>query len=380
VRPRVGLNGDVGTRLRRVAHVAAFVVALSTGACTTIGGGGVPVSEPAPTQQPVAGQWTVNVRDHVDLWLHAFALLQTDSTRVPFFRRGYRDSVLADRRRANVVTMIDANRDRLAARFLAFPNLVSAQFIPLYFGTWEETRQSAEIFLRTEGDERAAGDLRSQQIIRLFAGYFPTHPDREWLRLFLLATEDERLKFFASYWREQQRVRSAARTSVDSLWLNGYRQRFARFLNNSGSDRGTILLSLPLNGEGRTLDVGQRTRLVAVNFPSTPSAAREALYTFAHEVVSSVTALAIEDNLSPAEKRAGTGDRYASAALVRGGAMLMQRAAPELADGYARYYLSAARVTFSSGDAMAALARAFPLPDAIRDGIQRQIDIVLGGI
>jgi len=60
--------------------------------------------------------------------------------------------------------------------------------------------------------------------------------------------------------------------------------------------------------------------------------------------------------------------------------MLLQRVAPELADGYARYYLRAARVQFTSGDAMAALATAFPLPDSIRDGIQRQIDVVLGGI
>jgi hypothetical protein len=29
---------------------------------------------------------------------------------------------------------------------------------------------------------------------------------------------------------------------------------------------------------------------------------------------------------------------------------------------------------------MGALAKAFPLPDVIRDGIQRQLDVVLGGI
>ena len=57
-----------------------------------------------------------------------------------------------------------------------------------------------------------------------------------------------------------------------------------------------------------------------------------------------------------------------------------KRVAPELADGYARYYLRSARVPFTSGDAISALATAFPLPDAIRDGIQRQIEVVLGGI
>jgi hypothetical protein len=350
--------------------------------CAGLGGSPAPASQPSATQQPAAaaGQWVVDTREHVDLWLHAFALLQTDSTRVPFFRRGYRDSVVAQRKRANVLSMIDVNRDKLASRFLAFPNLVSAQFVPLYFGTWEETRQSADLFLRNDGNARNAADLRSQQIIQLFAGYFPTSADREWLRLFVQAVEDERAKFFSSYWRSEQLRLSAARSAVDSLWRTTYRQRFARFLNNSGADRGSLLLSLPINGEGRTLDVGQRTRLVTVNFPTGSADAREALYTFAHEIVSSVTGIAIDDNTSPAEKRSGTGDRYASNALVRGGALLLQRAAPELADGYARYYLRTARVAFSTGDPMAALATAFPLPDAIRDGIQRQIEVVLGGI
>lgn len=363
--------------LRPLATGGALI---AVAACTGLGGGAVPTADPAPTQQPTAGQWSIDAREHVDLWLHSFALLQADSARVPFFRPGYRDSVIAQRKRANVTTMLDVNGDRLAARFVAFPNLVSAQFIPLYFGTWEETRQSAELFLRTGGDPRAAGDLRSQQIIQLFAGYFPTQPDRDWLRLFLQAVDDERTKFFSSYWRTQQTQRAAARASVDSLWRNGYRQRFARFLTNAGFDRGTILLSLPLNGEGRTLDVGARTRLVTVNFPESPASARDALYTFAHEVVSSATSIAIEDNITPAEKRSGVADRYASPALVRGGALLLQRVAPDLADGYARYYLQEARVRFTSGDAMAALAAAFPLPDAIRDGIQRQIEAILGGI
>jgi hypothetical protein len=366
--------------LAGVRVVARVVTLLVVAGCTGLGGNPVPVSNPAPTQQPAAGQWTIDTREHVDLWLHSFALLQADSTRVPFFRRGYRDTVLAARKRANVTSMIDVNRDKLSSRFLAFPNLVSAQFIPLYFGTWEETRQSAELFLRTEGDARNAGDLRSQQIVQLFAGYFPTQPDREWLRLFIQAVDDERIKFFSGYFRAQQQQRSGVRAAVDSLWRNVYRQRFARFLTNGGGDRGSMLLSLPLDGEGRTLDIGQRTRLVTVNYPDTPADAREALFTFVHEIVSSVTSIAIEDNTTPAEKRTGAGDRYSSAALVRGGALLLQRVAPELAEGYARYYLRSARIPFTSGDAMAALAGAFPLPDPIRDAIQRQIEVVLGGI
>ena len=356
-------------------------VTLAVSACTGFGGNPVPVSQPAPTQQAASGQWTVDSREHVDLWLHAFALLQADSTRVPFFRRGYRDSVVADRKRANVMSMIDVNRDKLASRFLAFPNLVSAQFIPLYFGTWDETRQSAELFLRTQGDVNAGG--RSP----IAADHPARSPDTSRPSRIANGCGCSSRPSMTSG-SSSSRATGAPSSSEGSacapastrMWRNGYRQQFARFLTNSGADRGTILLSLPLDGEGRTLDVGQRNRLVAVNFPATPAEAPEALYTFVHEVVSSVTSIAIDDNTSPAEKRSGLGDRYASAALVRGGAMLMQRVAPELADGYARYYLRASRVPFTTGDAMAALATAFPLPDTVRDAIKRQIEVVLGGI
>ena len=83
------------------------------------------------------------------------------------------------------------------------------------------------------------------------------------------------VKFFSSYWRAA--AAAALGVSVRPSTRCGataYRQRFARFLNNSGADRGTILLSLPLDGEGRTLDVGQRTRLVTVNYPETPAETR----------------------------------------------------------------------------------------------------------
>ena len=75
-------------------------VALAGTACTTLGGDPVPAPQPGPAQQPATGQWTVDSREHVDLWFHAFALLESDSNRVPFFRRGYRDSVVAARKRA----------------------------------------------------------------------------------------------------------------------------------------------------------------------------------------------------------------------------------------------------------------------------------------
>ena len=42
--------------------------------------------------------------------------------------------------------------------------------------------------------------------------------------------------------------------------------------------------------------------------------------------------------------------------------------------------MSSANARFSGGDAKAALATAFPLPQNLRDAIARQMDVVLGGI
>ena len=88
---------------------------------------------------------------------------------------------------------------------------------------------------------------------------------------------------------------------------------------------------------------------------------------------------AVRDNVTPTDQRLGVADRYIAYGAVRAGAMLLQKIAPELVDGYTRYYLQSANRTVGSNPA-ASLATAFSLPDGIRDAIQRQIDVVLGGI
>ncbi len=52
---------------------------------------------PTPSSDALPGNsrfgWTVETREHVDLWLHAFALLRPDSSLVPTFALGYADEV-----------------------------------------------------------------------------------------------------------------------------------------------------------------------------------------------------------------------------------------------------------------------------------------------
>jgi len=143
---------------------------------------------------------------------------------------------------------------------------------------------------------------------------------------------------------------------------------------------------LPLDGEGRTISGaggvggGSSGNIVTVSFPARAQEAVEALYVFVHETAGTLAATAVNDNTTPNEKRTGVADRLQGAAAVRTGAILLRRVAPELADGYARYYLRAANAASAGADAQAGLAATFPLPDGLRAAIERQLDVVLGGI
>lgn len=368
-----------------LSRIGTFLAAAALTACAS--GGSKTTVEPQPATSPAvtlpsatspaAARWPIRTRENVDLWLHGFAMLQADTTKVPYFRRGYREDQIARRRAANVVTMLDANQEKLRARFTTFPNLVSAQFIALYFATWDEMKQATDLFQRANGIP-ITGDANARQVIATLAGYFPTAEDRDWLRLFVQALDDERTKYYHSYWTAAQQERAATLARLDSLWQNVDRPKLQKYLNNTRQETGDFLLSLPLDGEGRTIQIG-RLNLVTTSFPDSPANAQEAIYVFTHEISTGVTTPAIADNITPAQKRAGLPDQIASAAAVRTGLMILQKVAPTLADGYASYYLRSANVT-ASGDVVRALEQAFPLPDAIRDGIARQLDVVLGGI
>jgi hypothetical protein len=306
-------------------------------------------------------------------------MLQEDTTFVPFFRRGYSTDMIVLKNRANVVSQLDANRDKLRARFTLNPQLVNAQFVPLSFATWSELTQTVDLFVRAGGDPRAASSQGQASAIAFLAAYFQTGADRDWLRLFVQSLDDESSRFYHSYWLQQQRERSNVLDLVDTLWQRTYRPRMQRFLNNTQQAQGSILLSLPLDGEGRSLTNGKQSNTITVTFPERPSDAVEAIYVIAHEAVGGIASTAVNDNITPEQRRTGLGERYQSAAAVRGGALLIQRTSPEILDGYMRYYLKSVNRPAGS-NVQAAFTATFALTDTIRDALVRQLDVVLGGI
>ena len=307
-------------------------------------------------------------------------MLEADSSLVPYFDRGYRQRMLELRRQRGLTTSLDANAERLRTELDA-ARRTSAQFVALYFDSWESLRNGFERFSRLEGNARAARGNEEAQTVATFAAYFPSARDRDWLRLFMQSLEDERQRFYHEYWVAESRARASARAEFDVRWLGTYHQKFAAFLRNAQWRSGDLVLAISLGGEGRTLSVPAGTQVIAVPFPATSEQAFDPMYVLAHELAGPPSSAAVRAQTSAAEQRNGVADRYMSLAAVRGGAILLSRVAPELLAGYERYYLRVAgRTPPATSDAETLFASTFPVPDAMRDEIARQIDIIVGGI
>lgn len=349
-----------------VVGVAACATPVSSGSGTTGG-----------PQQAATRPWPVLTRKHVDLWLHGYALLLRDTAKVPVFRRGYRARIESLKSQRGIKTMLDVNRETLQSRLALSPSIFNGQFAPMYFSSFEQMRQVISLFIQAEGNPRAANDQTLAQYFVVLAQSFPAAADREWLRLFNESLEDERRQFFDSHWAAENSARIGYVRATDSLWQGNLRAKFQRFLNNTQQETGDLILAQTLGGEGRTVNFGSRQNAVAVTWPERD--ASEAIYVFAHEIVSGVVTTAVNDNTTPNDQRAGIAASYITAGTVRAGAMLLDRVAREMLPGYARFYLSQAGLS-TTGDVSARLAATFPLPDAIRQAIERQMDVILGGI
>ncbi len=380
-------------RYRAVAWMCAPTLALAI-ACA---GGSAPTPSPTPLPGPnpttgsnappavpsplVSTTWPLRTREHVDLWLHAYALLTRDTTLVPYFRRGYAESINATRRQRGVTSLLDTNRDRLLARLDVNPTIAtSGQFLPLYFASWDQMRQAIDIFIRAGGNANATNDPTTRAYFAVLASAYQTAPDREWLRLFAEAVDDESRRFYHDYWTSQSRAHAGVLARTDSLWQRSWRPALQRFLNNTQQQNGELYLSAPLGGEGRTVKFGKSENAVAGPLPTTTGEADVVLYVMAHELAGTIASSAIEDNTTPAERRTGTTSRYEQSAAVRAGALLLERALPAALPGYMRFYLQTTGRATPPTDARTLFASTFAVPQPIIDAMARQLDVILGGI
>jgi hypothetical protein len=384
------------SRSQRSRVAAASALLLAAGCSGLVGANTQPEAEPAPAapsiSQEVIGQtpWPVKTRYVVDLWLHGLAMLSTDTSRTRPFRRDYRDAMIVAKNSRNILTQLDQNAEMLQHGLRVNPRLMDGARLALREGSWEEMGNDIAAFL-TSGADSASGKKRpsvlttwkraprtSQETSEMMAALgaiYRTDADREWLKTFALSLTDEHSKFYEQYWREQQRALRPALAAADSQISQRYLKQFRSYLRGVQLQTGEVLLSLPLGGEGRSILEGQHS--IAIGFPASPDSSLDAVYELAHEIVSPVAEQAVRERIAPAEFRSGIGAQLESPAKVRGGAMLLQRAVPELVAGYERHYLAEARITSGRADLDSVFVRAFPLRQSIIDGMDQRLDEVL---
>ena len=121
----------------------------------------------APTQ---TRGWRVTTKEHVDLWLHGFALLTSDTGHVPFFARGYKQQITALKRQRNVFSQLDANQQDLSRRFATNPSLTNAQFLAMYFNTFPEIVEATDFLVRSQGNPRSSSGKISGYFLAIQTG------------------------------------------------------------------------------------------------------------------------------------------------------------------------------------------------------------------
>lgn len=363
--------------VRAVALAAlAFVVACVGGPPGRGGAGGMGGNPNRPSlidATPARLTWQLKTREHVDLWLHGWALVLDDSADVPLFRPGWRDSTTVLKNARGVVTALDTSLVWLRRELRRNPLMAQGQFAALYVNTADELGRGLSMFESSKGDPRRAGD--QAPFVAMLSQAFPTPADRLWLSRFAAALQDESDRWFHQWWVEQQRLRAPVLAAANAAWVGGLRERLEPFLKDTRQLSGDGVLVMSLGGEGRTVALGPNAVRAAVGLPARPDQAGEVLYALVHEQVGVFAQQVVQDNTTPAEKRAGLADRMTATAAVRAGALLLDRVAPVYAAAYRQWYLAQARAP-----ANRPFEAHFPLPPVVAAGLARQLDLLLGGI
>ncbi|HWP03726.1 MAG TPA: hypothetical protein VNL96_09740 [Gemmatimonadaceae bacterium] len=348
---------------------ALVVLALAATACQRRSVLVVAAEPVTPRMSARDPYWTLTTREHVDLWLHGFARLLPDTFRVTLFDNAYSQRVTAAR--GAMRTVLDDSSVKLRSFVERDPRLAQAQFVALYFSSWTELSRAVRAFLASS-EVSGSGALREYAVLR---SYFPTAEGRAFLAMFHAALEDEGRRFFSEYRARELRQRATAFALTERHWRE-LGPLLDRYLRNSGQLRGTVLASLVLRGQGRTLPQAEGVTVV-VGYPRDSASALEPLFTVVREITAAEASRVVAAHATSAERLGSDVESLESVASVRAGAFLLDRIAPDLAAEYRRFYLGLAG---ASGSSERELRAVYALPGAIADALANRIAIILEGL
>lgn len=350
----------------------AFLTAATVAMLAGCGGAGAPASDaPAPL---AVDEWRFGVEPHIALWYHGLALARVgvdDAAPVPIYRSGYAEEADAARRRLGGGSSPFA-RDpaALGARLAAAGAADGMQFLPLYFDSWTRLQQSVDVWRQASGDpNRVSGEAAA--VVAFLSTRFPNASQRAAVVEWVGALESERTAFFDAWWREAQPSTLAA--EADALWRR-LQPDLTAFLRYTDASSGRITLTPSLRGEGR-LEMGRGIAVAAVGGRAGDDASH-VVGRIIHELSYSLAAEAVRDAVAPARIREIGEDVLVARAAVRGGAMVLERVAPDLVAAYTADYLRAA----GADPARSTLIRQFPLPDELVEPLESSVRLATAGI
>lgn len=356
--------------------MAASAIAVLLAAC--------PRPAPEEAAPPPPAGWRVGSAEHIGLWYHGLAIV-ADTTvppgaTLPRYAPGYADSIAALKRRRGIEPTA---LDRRAADFRTIfrdESYRGIEFVPLYFQSQDALFNGIALWRAAGGNPRRAGSVEEARLIAFLSSVFPRAAQRQAIAEWAEALADESRSFYHAYWEEQAPALAASAAAVQREW-GELRPELGNFLEYMRLENGEIFLVPALGIEGRFVSSGLPVPRSAI-MTAAPDRAEDAVLAFVHELLYPLVGDAIREYIAPAKIRELGEDALRERAAVRGGALLLDRAAPERAGRYRRLYLRSIGMAAPTEPAAldAAFRDAFPLPPELERGLEEAVDRSLAGI
>lgn len=381
--------GRSAASTRGIALVAVAVVAAT--ACAT------PPERLAPEPEgPVVGPgarlvvWEVENDEALDLWYHALALMGApepggeESFPLPSFRAGYAGMIEEAKRARDVYpTPLDTAAARLRAEIEEAGGADAIQnlsFIPLYLPPPWTVTAAVTTWARAEGDPAQAGSSAAAAVVNRLNTLIPEEDVRAAVMQLPPLLDSEAQLFYRGYRVERLQGIRGTVIAVRDTW-RALREQLVTFLDYVQLEGGDLLLSPALGAEGRSLTSNVSRPVVAAQLPE-PGRHEDAVWAFLHELMYALVPDVIEAEVAPSEIEDIGLQTLTTRAAVRAGDMLLELRAPVRLEAYRGYFVRAADPSIGAVEAgtAAALARAFPLPDRLEEGLREAVELANSGI
>lgn len=378
--PRSARSGPPGYGPPPCVRLLVLAAGLAVlGACAP----GATIDEPAP-DTPVG--WRVGSAEHVALWYHGLAqalapLKNLDTLVVPHFSASYVDDIVAVKQRRGVYpTALDQRAEEFGRIFERDQAYRGLEFLPLYFRSAQALFSGIEFWASVGGDPRRASTVEAARMVAFLTQLFPRAEHRRVIAEWVGVMREEADTFYTAYWQEEEPRLQADIAAVQREW-DALAPALDVYLEYLQIPNGEIFLVPALDVEGRIVTSGVAAPRAAIMAP--PSGRPDlAALSFVHELLYPLVGEAITEFLAPATIRELGEDRLSTQAAVRGGAMLLQEAAPTRVAAYQRLFLEAAGArTTAPGESLdSAFVATFPLPADLERGLAEFVRQALAGI